>query len=96
MHRTPVRLAAWILLAGAVIATAGYLSAFLANGNGDARFTGSSWIPLYTIALLGNVLIILGLPTLLRAQADRARTLTLIGYAGIFIPAFPRTTCPAS
>ncbi len=71
---------------GTVVAAAGYLSAFLANGNGDGRFTGSSWTPLYTIALLGNVLVILGLPLLLRVHRERSRTLTLIGYAGVLVP----------
>ena len=84
-HRT-FRLAAWSLLTGCVIATAGYLSAFIANGNGDQRFDGSSWVGLYTIALLGNVLIILGLPALVYAQQERSPRLTLIGYVGILVP----------
>jgi hypothetical protein len=79
MHRTPARLAAWALLAGTVVATSGYLSAFLSNGNGDARFTGTSWTALYTVALFGDVLIVLGLPALLQVHGDRVRTLTLIG-----------------
>jgi membrane protein implicated in regulation of membrane protease activity len=86
MHRTPARLAAWALLAGTVLGTVGYLSAFLANGNGDARFTGSSWTALYTIALFGDVLTVLGLPALLHAHAERSRTLTLIGYTGVLVP----------
>ncbi len=86
MYRTPARLAAWALLSGAVLATVGYLSAFLANGNGDARFTGSSWTALYTIGLFGDVLVILGLPALLHAHGDRSRTLTLIGYVGVLVP----------
>jgi hypothetical protein len=86
MHRTPARLAAWGLLAGTVVATAGYLSAFLANGNGDGRFTGSTWTALYTIALFGNVLVTLGLPALLHVHGDREQRLTLIGYVGILVP----------
>jgi hypothetical protein len=86
MHRTPARLAAWALLAGTVVATAGYLASFLANGNGDARFTGSSWTSLYTIALVGNVLVVLGLPALLHAHGERQQKLTLIGYVGVFVP----------
>ncbi len=86
MHRTPARLSAWALLAGTVLATAGYLAAFLANGNGDARFAGSSWTPLYTIALFGDVLVVLGLPALLHAHGERSRTLTLIGYMGVLVP----------
>jgi hypothetical protein len=86
MNRTPALLAAWALLVGTVVATAGYLAAFLANGSGDARFTGSSWSPLYTIALFGNLLVVLGLPALLRAHGERSRTLTLIGYVGLLVP----------
>jgi membrane protein implicated in regulation of membrane protease activity len=86
MHRTLARLTACALLAGTVIATAGYLTAFLANGNGDARYTGSSWTALYTIALFGDVLIVLGLPALLHTHGERSRTLTLIGYAGTLVP----------
>jgi hypothetical protein len=86
MYRTPARLAAWALLAGSVLGTAGYLSAFLANGNGDDRFTGSSWSALYTIALFGDVLVVLGLPALLHAHGERSRTLTLIGYTGVLVP----------
>lgn len=86
MQRTPARLAAWALLVGSVVATAGYLSAFLANGNGDERFAGSSWIGLYTIALLGDVLVIMGLPALLHVHGERSRRLTLIGYVGVLVP----------
>ena len=86
MHRTSARLAAWALLAGSVVATTGYLTAFLANGNSDARFAGSTWTPLYTIALFGDVLVLLGLPCLLHAHGERSRTLTLIGYAGVLVP----------
>jgi hypothetical protein len=86
MNRTTARLAAWCLITGCVVATAGYLSAFLANGNGDERFSGSSWIMLYTIAMFGNVLVVLGLPTLLHVQAGRSPRLSLIGYVGVFVP----------
>lgn len=86
MDRTLARPAAWALLSGSVVATAGYLAAFLANGNGDARFAGSSWTALYTIALFGNVLVILGLPALLHVHGERSRRLTLIGYTGVLVP----------
>jgi hypothetical protein len=86
MHRTPTRLTAWALMIGTVVATVGYLAAFLANGNSDGRFAGSSWTGLYTIALFGDVLIVLGLPAILHMHRDRSRTLTTIGYAGILIP----------
>jgi small-conductance mechanosensitive channel len=34
----------------------------------------------------GDVLVLLGLPTLLYAHGERARTLTLIGYVGVLVP----------
>ena len=86
MQQTNARLAAWALVVGTVVATGGYLTAFLANGNGDERFSGSSWTGLYTIAMFGDVLVLLGLPALLHAHGDRCRRLTLIGYVGIFVP----------
>jgi hypothetical protein len=45
-----------------IVATAGYASAFATNGNGDERYAGSSWVALYTIALFGNVILLIGLP----------------------------------
>jgi hypothetical protein len=86
MIRTPARPAPWALVIGAVVATAGYAAAFAANGSGDGRYTGSSWTPLYTIALLGDVIVVLGLPALLQAHGERARRLTLIGYVGVLVP----------
>ena len=86
MHSTNARLTSWALVAGSVVATLGYASAFAANGNGDERFAGSSWVALYTIALFGNVLVLLGLPALVYAQSGRAPVLTRIGYAGVFVP----------
>jgi hypothetical protein len=86
MLRTPARLVAWSLIIGTVVATAGYLTAFLANGNGDARFAGSSWTAFYTIALFGDVLVVAGLPALLHVHGERQRKLTMIGYVGVLIP----------
>jgi hypothetical protein len=86
MNPTNVRLTSWALVVGSVVATAGYASAFAANGNGDERFTGSSWVTLYTIALLGDVIVLLGLPALVHAQAGRSPVLTRIGYVGVFVP----------
>ena len=86
MDRTTARLAAWSLVTGCVVATAGYLAAFLVNGNGDERFAGSSWTALYTIALFGDVLVVLGLPTLLHVHGGRSPRLTLIGYVGVLVP----------
>jgi hypothetical protein len=86
MDRVNVRLTSWALVIGGVVATVGYASAFAANGSGDHRFAGSSWVPLYTVALLGNVLVLLGLPAVVHAQRGGAPTLTRIGYVGIFVP----------
>jgi hypothetical protein len=86
MQNTNDRLASWALVAGSVVATAGYAGAFAANGNGDERFAGSTWVALYTVALLGDVLVVLGLPALVHAQAGRAPVLTRIGYVGAFVP----------
>jgi hypothetical protein len=86
MNLTNARLTSWALLAGSVVATAGYASAFALNGNGDQRFAGSSWVALYTVALLGNVLVILGLPAVVHAQRGAAPVLTRIGYAGVLVP----------
>lgn len=80
------RLTSWALTIGSVVATAGYATAFAANGNGDQRFAGTSWVALYTIALFGNVLVLLGLPAILYAQSGRVTVLTRIGYVGIFVP----------
>ena len=86
MHPTDARWTARALVAGSVVATAGYAAAFAANGNGDQRFAGSSWVTLYTIALLGDVLVLLGLPAVVHAQSGRSPVLTRIGYAGILVP----------
>lgn len=86
MNPTNTRLTSWALVIGSVVATVGYASAFAANGNGDERFAGSSWTALYTIALFGNVIVLLGLPAVVHAQAGRSPVLTRIGYAGILVP----------
>jgi hypothetical protein len=86
MQPTNARLTSLALVVGSVAATAGYACAFAVNGNGDQRFAGSSWVALYTIALLGNVLVLLGLPAVVHAQSGRAPVLTRIGYVGIFVP----------
>ena len=86
MHPTNARLTLWALVVGSIVATAGYASAFAANGNGDERYVGSSWVAPYTIALFGNVIVLIGLPALVHAQSGRSPVLTRIGYAGIFVP----------
>lgn len=86
MNPTNARLSAWALVVGSVVATAGYAAAFAANGNGDQRFAGSSWVALYTIGLLGDVIVLLGLPALVHAQQGRTPVLTRLGYVGVFVP----------
>jgi hypothetical protein len=86
MHSVNARLTAWALVVGSVVATAGYVSAFALNGSGDERFSGSSWVTLYTIALLGNVIVLIGLPALVHAQGSGAPVLTRIGYVGVLVP----------
>ena len=86
MDSTNARLASGALVTGSVVATLGYATAFAANGNGTERFTGSTWVALYTIALFGNVIVLLGLPVIVHAQAGRAPVLTRIGYAGVLVP----------
>ena len=41
---------------------------------------------LYTVALFGNVLVLLGLPAIVYAQSGRSPVLTRIGYAGVLVP----------
>ena len=86
MHPTNARLTSWALVVGSVVATVGYASAFAANGSGEERFAGSTWVALYTIALLGDVLVLLGLPAVVHAQSGRAPVLTRIGYVGMLVP----------
>jgi hypothetical protein len=86
MTSTNGRLTVWALITGSIVATVGYATAFAANGSGDQRFTGSSWIALYTVALLGDVLVLLGLPAVVHAQEGRSPVLTRIGYVGMFVP----------
>lgn len=84
--RVAERLAGWSLIIGSVLGAAGYLAGFIVNGTGPERFGGPSWPTLYTIALFGDVLIILGLPAIFRAQRGRSPRLTLIGYIGVLVP----------
>jgi hypothetical protein len=86
MDRTTARLAAWSLVVGSAVATVGYVLGFVVAGGGAGRFAASSWPTLYTIALVGDVLVVLGLPTLFVAQQGRAPWLTRIGYVGLFVP----------
>ena len=86
MDTINARLTALALVVGSAVATLGYAAAFVANGGGDARFAGSSWVGLYTVALLGCVIVLLGLPALVNAQRGGSPRLTRIGYVGVFVP----------
>ena len=79
------RLSAWALTAGSIIATIGYLAAStMMHGGEHDRFTHSLWTPMSSIALAGDLLMVLGLPAVLVAQQQHARRLTLIGYVGLY------------
>jgi hypothetical protein len=78
------RLGAWALIIGTLVAAGGYLAAgTIVPGGGDARYTSSLWAPLNTIAIAGDIIIVLGLPVILTAQGRRSPRLTLVGYAGL-------------
>ena len=51
------RIAAWILIVGAGLATAGYLAASLLPGADTARLTDPLWVPLNSTALAGDLLV---------------------------------------
>ena len=96
-HRSPAtpdvppgadaRLAGVALMAGCVLATAGFLGLTVAiDWSSDARFTDPLWQPLYGVLLAGSVLVVLGLPAVLAVHGHASRRLTLVGYVGIFAP----------
>lgn len=77
------RLAGWALIVGTIVATVGYLAAnLLAPGSGDEVFRYQLWPLFEGIALVGNVIIALGLPVIL-TFAGRAPRLHIVGYVGI-------------
>ncbi|MGW5668937.1 hypothetical protein [Micromonospora sp. NPDC003776] len=78
------RIAGWALIVGTIVAGAGYLAAnLLAPGSGDDVFRYRLWPLFEGIALIGDVVIALGLPVIL-TFAGRAPKLHIVGYAGIF------------
>lgn len=78
------RLAGWALIVGTIVAAVGYLAAsLLAPGSGDEVFRYQRWPLFEGTALIGDVIIALGLPVIL-TFAGRAPKLHIIGYAGIF------------
>ena len=77
------RPAGWALVVGAVVAFAGYAAAnALAPGAGDDVYRYARWPLFEGAALVGDVVVAMGLPVIL-AFAGRARALHLVGYAGI-------------
>lgn len=80
------RLAGASLLIGSVLAIAGYAAAnAFAGTSGDARFTNPLFVPFYSVALAGNLFLVLGLPAILVAHGKRAHRLTTLGYAGTLL-----------
>jgi hypothetical protein len=79
------RLAAMALVAGGIMAIAGYVITGTVFGSGDDRFTEPLWAPLYSIALAGSLLSLLGLPAIFAAHRERMPRLTLVGYVGTFV-----------
>src|SRR5690242_16481544 len=80
METTLKRLAGWALIAGTTIATLGYLAANLLTTD---TYQDKLWPLLEGVALIGDVLVALGLPVIL-TFAGRAPKLHIIGYAGVF------------
>lgn len=77
------RFAGIALVAGGILTIGGFfLTTSLYGGNGDERFTHPLFPALYSVALAGAVLSILGFPAILAAQQARVPRLTLIGYIG--------------
>ncbi|NJC71041.1 hypothetical protein HC031_15155 [Planosporangium thailandense] len=78
------RLGGWALIVGTIVAAVGYLAAnLLAPGSGEEVFRYQYWPLFELIALIGDVIIALGLPVIL-TFAGRAPKLHIIGYTGIF------------
>ena len=83
-HRpqTP-RLAGLALVVGGTLEIAGFfVTTAVYGGNGDERFTHPLFPALYSIAIAGVVLTIVGFPAILAAQRGRQPRLTLVGYVG--------------
>jgi hypothetical protein len=77
------RLAGMALVVGGALTIAGYfITGALFGSSEDERFNHSLFTPLYSIALVGVVLSILGLPAVLAAHKEREARLTLVGYVG--------------
>jgi hypothetical protein len=83
MNHTWTRLGAWALVLGCVVGALGYLAAgVLVPGDLSARLQSPLWIPLNSVALAGDLLVLLGLPVALGALFGRFRVLTVLGTVG--------------
>lgn len=80
------RAGALALIIGAAVAALGYLLVTAVAGGGDhADYANPHWTALYSIALAGNIILVAGLPVVLRANGDRTPRLTLIGVGGTYL-----------
>ncbi|MFG2036582.1 hypothetical protein [Dactylosporangium sp. NPDC048998] len=78
------RLCGWALIVGTIVTMAGYSAAnLLAPGSGEEVFRYRLWPLFYGVALVGDVVIALGLPVIL-TFAGRAPKLHIVGYVGVF------------
>lgn len=84
MSRSYQRFAAWALITGTLLATIGYVTSGSASTD-TAHFTSPAWLPLYSVALAGDFIMVTGLPLILAANGDRARRLTAAGTAGLYL-----------
>lgn len=78
------RLTGTALVLGGALSIAGYVLTGTLFGSGDDRFTKTLFTPVYSLALAGAILTLIGLPAILDAHGERAARLTLVGYVGTF------------
>jgi hypothetical protein len=85
MNQTWTRLGAWALLLGGALASAGYLAVgLLVHGDQQAQLLNPLWTPLQSVAIVGDLIAVLGLPVALAAQFGRFRALTAVGVFGTY------------
>lgn len=80
------RLAGLALVVGATLEIVGFfVTTAVYGGHGDERFTHPLFPALYSIAIAGVVLTIVGFPAILAAQRERQPRLTVVGYVGTLV-----------
>lgn len=85
MNQTWTRLGAWALVLGSIISAAGYLAVgLLLHGDHQTQVLDPAWMPLESVAIAGDLLVVLGLPVAFSAQLGRFRVLTVIGVVGTY------------